>query len=76
MAEAGKTVSLYFEEKLKELYADQSFPPVPEPEERAEERAEGRAVEDDDDVTEDSDDDFVQPRRKRLKTEEKPMHIK
>ncbi|KAI1892668.1 hypothetical protein AGOR_G00135930 [Albula goreensis] len=68
VAEAGKAVSLYFEEKLKELYPDQSFPVALDTEHRTEEE--------DDEVTEDSDDDFVQPKRKRLKTDEKPMHIK
>ncbi|KAL4648343.1 E3 ubiquitin-protein ligase TRIM33 [Arapaima gigas] len=62
VAEAGKAVSLYFEEKLKELYPDQSFPPTQDDE--------------DEDVTEDSEDDVVQPKRKRLKVDEKPMHIK
>ncbi|MBN3307003.1 TRI33 ligase, partial [Amia calva] len=65
VAQAGKVVALYFEEKLKELYADQSFPPTPDTE-----------PEEDEEVTEDSDDDFVQPRRKRLKSDEKTLHIK
>ncbi|XP_015197734.2 E3 ubiquitin-protein ligase TRIM33 isoform X2 [Lepisosteus oculatus] len=64
VAQAGKAVACYFEEKLKELYPDETFPPTPDTEPEDEE------------VTEDSDDDFVQPRRKRLKSEEKPMHIK
>uniref|UniRef100_A0A4W5MV00 RING-type E3 ubiquitin transferase n=1 Tax=Hucho hucho TaxID=62062 RepID=A0A4W5MV00_9TELE len=63
VAEAGKAVSLYFEERLLELYPDESFPEVPEEPEEA-------------DLTEDSEDEFVQPKRKRLKTDEKPMHIK
>lgn len=67
VAEAGKAVSLYFEERLKELFPDRTFPPMPE--------GEQCPREEDEDVTEDSDDDFVQPKRKRLKTE-KPMHIK
>ncbi|KAK1152664.1 hypothetical protein AOXY_G30764 [Acipenser oxyrinchus oxyrinchus] len=65
VAQAGKAVALYFEEKLKEIYGDQNFPPHPDTE-----------PEEDEEVTEDSDDDFVQPRRKRLKSEEKPLHIK
>ncbi|KAM3871622.1 E3 ubiquitin-protein ligase TRIM33 [Diretmus argenteus] len=70
MATTGKAVSIYFEEKLQELYPGQSFPETPEsetlePKEREEEEA-----------TDDSDDDFVQPRRKRLKTDEKVLHIK
>ncbi|XP_035237028.1 E3 ubiquitin-protein ligase TRIM33 isoform X1 [Anguilla anguilla] len=81
VAEAGKAVSLYFEERLKELYPDQDFPPAPEAEGRDEVRPEGQAEgrapeEEDDEVTEDSDDDFVQPRRKRLKTDDKRLHIK
>ncbi|XP_023687160.1 E3 ubiquitin-protein ligase TRIM33 isoform X2 [Paramormyrops kingsleyae] len=68
VAEAGKTVSLHFEEKLKELFPDRTFPLMPE--------GEQRPPEEDEDVTEDSDDDFVQPKRKRLKPNEKPMHIK
>ncbi|XP_073469584.1 E3 ubiquitin-protein ligase TRIM33 [Aquarana catesbeiana] len=66
VAQAGKAVLLYFEDKLPEIYPDRTFPPLPdfEPEE------------DDGEITEDSDDDFVQPRRKRLKSDEKPVHIK
>uniref|UniRef100_A0A8C4SUG3 RING-type E3 ubiquitin transferase n=1 Tax=Erpetoichthys calabaricus TaxID=27687 RepID=A0A8C4SUG3_ERPCA len=65
VAQAGKTVELFFEEKLKETYTDQSFPAVTDLE-----------PEEDEEITEDSDDDFVQPRRKRLKIDEKPVHIK
>uniref|UniRef100_A0A8C9SRI5 E3 ubiquitin-protein ligase TRIM33 n=1 Tax=Scleropages formosus TaxID=113540 RepID=A0A8C9SRI5_SCLFO len=68
VAEAGKAVSLYFEERLKELYPDQSFPLLTD--------EEPRGADEDEDVTEDSEDDVVQPKRKRLKVEEKPMHIK
>ncbi|KAM5182064.1 E3 ubiquitin-protein ligase TRIM33 isoform 3-T3 [Mantella aurantiaca] len=66
VAQAGKAVALYFEDKLPEIYPDRTFPPLPdfEPED------------DDGEITEDSDDDFVQPRRKRLKSDEKPVHIK
>lgn len=68
MAQAGKAVSLYFEERLLELYPDESFPEVPEePEAPVGEEA---------DLTEDSEDEFVQPKRKRLKTDEKMLHIK
>lgn len=61
-------MSLYFEEKLALIFPDQSFPV--EPEKRV--RDEGAAEE----AAEDSDEDFVQPKRKRLKPEEKPLHIK
>lgn len=69
MAVSGQAVSLHFEEKLREIFPGESFPERPEAEETSD------AKEKDDD-TEDSDDDFVQPKRKRLKTEEKIVHIK
>ncbi|KAM9320669.1 E3 ubiquitin-protein ligase TRIM33 isoform 1-T1 [Gastrophryne carolinensis] len=65
VAQAGKAVALYFEDRLIEIYPDRTFPPLPEFE-----------PEDDGEITEDSDEDFVQPRRKRLKSDEKPVHIK
>ncbi|GAA6100953.1 E3 ubiquitin-protein ligase TRIM33 isoform X1 [Tachysurus ichikawai] len=68
VAEAGKAVSLYFEEKLAMIYPDQSFPVEPEKRSQDESTTEEAA--------EESDDDFVQPKRKRLKPEEKPVHIK
>lgn len=68
MAEAGRAVSLYFEEKLAETYPSLSFPVEPEKRTREEEKPE--------EAEEDSDDDFVHPKRKRLKSEEKPVHIK
>uniref|UniRef100_A0A8B9JCR9 RING-type E3 ubiquitin transferase n=1 Tax=Astyanax mexicanus TaxID=7994 RepID=A0A8B9JCR9_ASTMX len=67
VAEAGKAVSMYFEERLAEIYPDQSFPL----------EAEKRSLSDaDGEVDDDSDDDFVQPKRKRLKNDEKLLHIK
>lgn len=66
---SGKAVSLYFEEKLQEMFPGQSFPETPEPE-----SSDTKEKEDDD--TDDSEEDFVQPRRKRLKTDEKLIHIK
>uniref|UniRef100_A0A8C8ST26 RING-type E3 ubiquitin transferase n=1 Tax=Pelusios castaneus TaxID=367368 RepID=A0A8C8ST26_9SAUR len=66
VAQAGKAVALYFEDKLTEIYPDRTFQPLPEFEQE----------EDDGEVTEDSDEDFVQPRRKRLKSDERPVHIK
>ncbi len=71
MAISGKAVSLYFEEKLQEIFPGQSFPETPEGEETSEKKEKEK-----EDDTEDSDDDFVQPRRKRLKTDEKVLHIK
>ncbi|XP_062855196.1 E3 ubiquitin-protein ligase TRIM33 isoform X2 [Trichomycterus rosablanca] len=68
VAEAGRVVSRYFEENLAATYPNQSFPDEPEKRSRDEETAE--------EAEDDSDDDFVQPKRKRLKPEEKPLHIK
>ncbi|XP_029994795.1 E3 ubiquitin-protein ligase TRIM33 isoform X3 [Sphaeramia orbicularis] len=70
MAISGKAVSLYFEEKLQQMFPGQSFPEVsdadfPEPTDKNE-----------DEDTDDSGDDFIQPRRKRLKTDDKVVHIK
>uniref|UniRef100_A0A7N8X6C8 E3 ubiquitin-protein ligase TRIM33 n=1 Tax=Mastacembelus armatus TaxID=205130 RepID=A0A7N8X6C8_9TELE len=69
MAISGKAVSLHFEEKLQEIFPGQSFPETPEPE------SQGEKDKDDDD-TDESEEDFIQPRRKRLKTDEKVVHIK
>ncbi|KAF5910964.1 hypothetical protein HPG69_000928 [Diceros bicornis minor] len=66
VAQAGKAVALYFEDKLTEIYSDRTFAPLPEFEQE----------EDDGEVTEDSDEEFIQPRRKRLKSDERPVHIK
>ncbi|XP_053313529.1 E3 ubiquitin-protein ligase TRIM33 isoform X1 [Spea bombifrons] len=66
VAQAGKAVGLYFESKLPEIYPDRTFQALPEFE----------PEEDDGEITEDSDEDFVQPRRKRLKSDERPVHIK
>lgn len=70
MAVSGEAVRLYFEEKLPELFPEQSFPETAEPEESPD------AKENEEEDTDDSEDDFVQPRRKRLKTDEKVLHIK
>ncbi|XP_031724731.1 E3 ubiquitin-protein ligase TRIM33 isoform X2 [Anarrhichthys ocellatus] len=70
MAISGKAVSLYFEEKLQEMFPGQSFPETPEtPDTDCPEKM-------DDGDTDDSEDYFIQPRRKRLKTDEKVVHIK
>uniref|UniRef100_A0A8C4H6E4 E3 ubiquitin-protein ligase TRIM33 n=1 Tax=Dicentrarchus labrax TaxID=13489 RepID=A0A8C4H6E4_DICLA len=70
MAISGKAVSLYYEEKLQEIFPGQIFPERPETEESPDTK---EKVEDD---TDDSEEDFIQPRRKRLKTDEKLVHIK
>ncbi len=70
MAISGKAVSLFFEEKLQEIFPGQNFPETPE----QEETSDVKGKEEDD--TDDSDEDFVQPKRKRLKTDEKVVHIK
>ncbi|XP_007907565.2 E3 ubiquitin-protein ligase TRIM33 isoform X1 [Callorhinchus milii] len=67
VAQAGKALEIYFEEKLQGIYSDQTFAPLLESESDHEEDAR---------VSEDSDEDFVQPRRKRLKSEDRPVHIK
>lgn len=69
MAISGKAVSLYFEEKLQEIFPDHNFPDSPDPESSDEKERE-------DVDTEDSEEDFIQPRRKRLKTDDKVVHIK
>ncbi|XP_068187556.1 E3 ubiquitin-protein ligase TRIM33 isoform X2 [Antennarius striatus] len=70
MALSGEAVSLYFEEKLQQIFPGQNFPEAPEPVETPETKDK------EEDETDDSDDDFVQPRRKRLKVDEKVLHIK
>lgn len=66
MAISGKAVSLYFEEKLQQMFPGTSFPETAEP----------KSPKKEDDDTEDSEEDFIQPRRKRLKVDEKLVHIK
>lgn len=68
MAEAGKAVSLYFEERLLEIFPEQTFPVVMEKETQIEAEKED---------SDDSDDDIIQPKRKRLKVDtEMLLHIK
>lgn len=69
MAVFGQAVGIYFEEKLQQIFPGQDFPEVAE----MEETPNTKEKEED---TDDSEEDFIQPRRKRLKTEEKLMHIK
>ncbi|XP_037102342.1 E3 ubiquitin-protein ligase TRIM33 isoform X3 [Syngnathus acus] len=73
MAVSGKAVSVYFEEKLQEIFPGQSFPEPPEGEARDTNEKEREREEEEE--TEDSDDDFI-PRSKRLKTDDKVFHIK
>lgn len=68
VAEAGKAVSLYFEERLLEIFPEQTFPVVMEKETQIEAEKED---------SDDSDDDIIQPKRKRLKVDtEMLLHIK
>ena len=78
MATSGNAVSVRFEEKLKEVYPGQSFPEAPEPEfqEGGGETPKPQTPQKEDEATDDSEDDFIQPRRKRLKVDEKALHIK
>ncbi|CAN9515815.1 unnamed protein product [Ophioblennius macclurei] len=71
MAISGKAVGVYFEEKLQQMFPGQSFPETPEPEPEPTNEQEKQEEE-----TEDSEDEFIQPRRKRLKVDEKVVHIK
>ncbi|XP_072910173.1 E3 ubiquitin-protein ligase TRIM33 isoform X2 [Hemitrygon akajei] len=67
VAQAGKALESYFEAKLQEVYPDRTFTPLMESDSDHEEETR---------ISEDSDDDFVQPRRKRLKSDDRPVHIK
>ncbi|XP_028603101.2 transcription intermediary factor 1-alpha isoform X2 [Podarcis muralis] len=61
VAGAGMKLEAYFEELLKNLFPERKFPAQPY----------CRADRDSPNSTDDSDDDFVQPRKKRLKWEER-----
>lgn len=69
MAVFGQAVGIYFEEKLRQIFPGEEFPEVAE----MEETPNTKEKEED---TDDSEEEYIQPRRKRLKTEEKLMHIK
>lgn len=69
MAVSGQAVGIFFEEKLQQIFPGQDFPEVAEDEESPNTKEK-------EEDTDDSDDDFIQPRRKRLKTDDKVMHIK
>uniref|UniRef100_A0A7M4FPY7 RING-type E3 ubiquitin transferase n=1 Tax=Crocodylus porosus TaxID=8502 RepID=A0A7M4FPY7_CROPO len=61
VADAGMKLEVYFEELLKSLYAEKKFPVQPH----------SRAENENSELADDSDNDFVQPRKKRLKVEDR-----
>lgn len=65
VANAGIKLESYFEELLKNLYPEKRFPKV-----------EFRNESEDNKCSDDSDDDFVQPRKKRLKSIEERQLLK
>ena len=65
VANAGIKLESYFEELLKNLYPEKRFP-----------KLEFRNDSEDNKFSDDSDDDFVQPRKKRLKSIEERQLLK
>lgn len=65
VANAGIKLENYFEELLKNLYPEKRFP-----------KLEFRNEAEDSKFSDDSDDDFVQPRKKRLKSTEDRQLLK
>ncbi|XP_025939653.1 transcription intermediary factor 1-alpha isoform X1 [Apteryx rowi] len=63
VADAGMKLEAYFEELLKSLYPERKFPVQPN----------CQSEKDNPELTDDSDDDFVQPRKKRLKGEDRQL---
>uniref|UniRef100_A0A8C3HI59 Tripartite motif containing 24 n=1 Tax=Chrysemys picta bellii TaxID=8478 RepID=A0A8C3HI59_CHRPI len=63
VADAGMKLEAYFEELLKTLYPEREFPIQPY----------CRSERENPESSDDSDDDFVQPRKKRLKGEERQL---
>ncbi|XP_076196061.1 transcription intermediary factor 1-alpha [Aptenodytes patagonicus] len=63
VADAGMKLEAYFEELLKNLYPERKFPVQPN----------CQSEKDNPELTDDSDDDFVQPRKKRLKGEDRQL---
>ncbi|NXF19196.1 TIF1A factor, partial [Rhodinocichla rosea] len=61
VADAGMKLEAYFEDLLRNLYPERKFPVQPS----------SQTEKDNPELTDDSDDDFVQPRKKRLKGEER-----
>ncbi|NXX05049.1 TIF1A factor, partial [Larus smithsonianus] len=63
VADAGMKLEAYFEELLSNLYPERKFPVQPS----------CQSEKDNPELTDDSDDDFVQPRKKRLKGEDRQL---
>ncbi|KFQ11039.1 Transcription intermediary factor 1-alpha, partial [Leptosomus discolor] len=63
VADAGMKLEEYFEELLRNLYPERKFPV----------QTNCQSEKDNPELTDDSDDDFVQPRKKRLKGEERKL---
>ncbi|XP_039917251.1 transcription intermediary factor 1-alpha isoform X1 [Hirundo rustica] len=63
VADAGMKLEAYFEDLLRNLYPDRKFPVQPN----------SQSEKDNPELTDDSDDDFVQPRKKRLKGEDRQL---
>ncbi|XP_010083881.1 PREDICTED: transcription intermediary factor 1-alpha-like, partial [Pterocles gutturalis] len=63
VADAGMKLEAYFEELLRNLYPERKFPVQPN----------CQSEKDNPEHTDDSDDDFVQPRKKRLKGEDRQL---
>ncbi|NWU66553.1 TIF1A factor, partial [Pterocles burchelli] len=63
VADAGMKLEAYFEELLRNLYPERKFPV----------QLNCQSEKDNPELTEDSDDDFVQPRKKRLKGEDRQL---
>ncbi|NXT06942.1 TIF1A factor, partial [Prunella fulvescens] len=61
VADAGMKLEAYFEDLLSNLYPERKFPVQPN----------SQSERENPELTDDSDDDFVQPRKKRLKGEER-----
>ncbi|XP_039427563.1 transcription intermediary factor 1-alpha [Corvus cornix cornix] len=63
VADAGMKLEAYFEDLLRNLYPERKFPVQPS----------SQSEKENPELTDDSDDDFVQPRKKRLKGEDRQL---
>uniref|UniRef100_A0A8C0ZFW2 RING-type E3 ubiquitin transferase n=1 Tax=Cyanistes caeruleus TaxID=156563 RepID=A0A8C0ZFW2_CYACU len=63
VADAGMKLEAYFEDLLRNLYPERKFPVQPN----------SQSEKDNPELNDDSDDDFVQPRKKRLKGEDRQL---
>ncbi|KAM4784314.1 LOW QUALITY PROTEIN: transcription intermediary factor 1-alpha [Cyanocitta cristata] len=63
VADAGMKLKAYFEDLLRNLYPERKFPVQPS----------SQSEKENPELTDDSDDDFVQPRKKRLKGEDRQL---